>query len=157
MNTKELLNIFSSCKSEKDFKKLLTRIYEAYVEDNEMLKAMNLCNEDWNMGDDPEISFELTREFSGFYCMAIKVTLNKENLERSIKTSFMKDGLGQESRDFIDIEEFDDYGVLNLQDNRNIADIAERTMELAILQYSLLIKRCGIPANKARALAKECW
>ena len=158
MNTTELLKQASKYKSEAAARKLLDALTDAFQESK--IGHLETANGDFRLEDDGVfVSIEFNREISGDYITMIKPEIRGGKLSVYVATDRMLDGIGMQSQNWklatAGQAELEDE--IEVDEDREISDVAERAAKLAIQHHQRLIEQVGVPDSIAAETARQCW
>ena len=96
---------------------------------------------------------------SGDYITMIRPEIRDANMSVSVVTNRMLDGLGMSSSHWeiasVEGEILED--VIDVDEDRDVLDVAKQAAELAISHHQQLIEQVGVPHEIAAKTAHECW
>lgn len=113
-------------------------------------------NSEAYMEDDaPFVRFELNQEISEHYITMIRPEIRDGKLVVDVVTNRMLDGMGMSSQSWEAEDGMED--TIEADDDRTIADLAQRAKELAIANHAQLIERVGVAHSVALDAAEKSW
>ncbi len=156
MKVKSLLAKAAKCKTQEDADKLLDTL-ERVFGNARPLAHLPQYNSEAYMEDDnkPFVRFELNQEISEHYITMIRPEIRDGKLVIDVVTNRMLDGMGMSSQSWEAEEGMED--TIEADDDRTIAELAQRAKELAIANHAQLIERVGFAHAVALEAAEKSW
>lgn len=155
MEVKSLLAKAAECKTEADAEKLLEALMEAFSNEPSVSHLPQFNSESYMEDGKPFVRFELNKEISEHYITMIRPEIRDGKLVVDVVTNHMLDGMGLASCSWEAEEGMED--AIEADDDRTIADLAQRAKELAIANHAQLIERFGVGHSVAFGAAKKSW
>lgn len=155
MKVKSLLAKAAKCKTQADVDKLLDTLERVFGNAKPLAHLPQYNSEAYMEDDTPFVRFELNQEISEHYITMIRPEIRDGKLVVDVVTNRMLDGMGMSSQSWEAEEGMED--TIEADDDRTIADLAQRAKELAIANHAQLIERVGVAHSVALDAAEKSW
>ena len=155
MKVKSLLTKAVKCKIQADADDLLETLERVFGNARPLSHLPQHNSEAYMEGDKPFVHLELNQEISQHYITMIRPEIRNGKLVVDVVTNRMLDGTGMSSQSWNAEEGMED--TIEADDDRTIADLAQRAKELAIANHAQLIERVGVVHSVALKVAKKSW
>ena len=152
---KSLLTKAVKCKIQADADDLLETLERVFGNTRPLSHLPQHNSEAYMEGDEPFVHFELNQEISQHYITMIRPEIRNGKLVVDVVTNRMLDGMGMSSQSWNAEEGMED--TIEADDDRTIAELAQRAKELAIANHAQLIERVGVAHAVALEAAEKSW
>ena len=155
MKVKSLLARAAKCKTQDDADNLLSTLERVFGNARPLAHLPKYNSEAYIEDGTPFVRFELNQEISEHYITMIRPEIRDGKLVVDVVTNRMLDGMGMSSKSWEAEEGMED--TIEADDDRTIADLAQRAKELAIANHAQLIERVGVAHSVALEAAEKGW
>mgnify|MGYP007095981364 CR=1 FL=1 len=155
MKVKSLLAKAAKCKTQEEADKLLDTLERVFGNARPLAHLPRYNSEAYMEDDAPFVRFELNQEISEHYITMIRPEIRNGKLVVDVVTNRMLDGMGMSSQSWEAEDGMED--TIEADDDRTIADLAQRAKELAIANHAQLIERVGVAHSVALDAAEKSW
>lgn len=158
MQVNTLIHQLYGSESSDDVLEVLDNMTEAFDAAATKLGLVNLDvrNKDYTYPkNDVFVQFDMVNQLSGHYAITITPEIRDRQLTMTVKTDYMEDGHGMDSRSWNTIQE--DTIEYHADADVSLADVLASSLWMAKGQHSSLLERVGVSGELAKAVIEGEW